>query len=479
MWLRAPEREEELVEHLGFLGVGDGFVDLASACGGQGLYDPFGADAARGLDEHDVAGADVCDGDERGRLGIRGTRSGHPRTLCGVDGEIGEASAAHRQGGPCPDDGLAQGGVLPRRGGAELSHLAEDHDGTRAASLRDLAEGAERGAHALWVRVVRVVEDQGAVGQEAHLHAAGPGSVLEARSRERASDGVVSERTDDRLDRRQRAGQVDGRRFAEEREPGARFRPLAAAAVPMARACDPRFSSFDEAVVRVVAGADRQGLTRGGPRYLALRGGVIEAGDGDRRLRQRREQIALLARDVGPRTTDPLGVGDPDVRENGHIRLDDVRQRRDLAAEAHADLEDREAMVGLQAERDGRHADAVVEVARGGMGGAHSLEQRGAELLGGRLAGAAGDGEDVRDIATPPPGSHVGASEISPGHERVFDLDHVGRGRSDGRARAPFLDDDELRAARNGRLEVVVPVVAVAAQRDEGASRAAACGCRW
>ncbi len=226
---------------------------------------------------------------------------------------------------------------------------------------------------------------------------------------------------------------------------------------------------LDEPVVRVVASAEGPRLACAAPRELPGRGRVVEAGHGDGVLRQRREELALLASHVGARPSDACGVRDPHVREDRHVRLDDARQRGDLAADAHADLEDREAVMGLQTEGDGRDADAVVQVPCGGVARTHRLQERGAELLGGRLSGAAGDREHAGVAATATPRAHVGAGEVAPGDERVVDKDDVRGPRGDGLRCASLLDDDELGPAPDRGLDVVVPVVAFATQRDEGA----------
>ena len=74
--------------------------------------------------------------------------------------------------------------VVARARVAELGHLAEDRHTTPVACA--LREVDERGAHRGGVRVVRVVDDEAAAGQLAHLPA--PAAELDRASPPRAPD---------------------------------------------------------------------------------------------------------------------------------------------------------------------------------------------------------------------------------------------------------------------------------------------------
>ncbi len=266
------------------------------------------------------------------------------------------------------------------------------------------------------------------------------------------------------------AAEIDGGRLAEEGEPGARLGALAAAADAHVGAVGARGGALEEAVVGGVARAEGARPARGRAGELPERRRVVGAGDRHPALAERREELPLLARDVAAGAAHALGVRDADVREDGHVGLDDRRQRRDLAAHAHPHLEDREAVVREEAEGDGGDADAVVQVARRRVAGAGRLEQRGAQLFGGGLSGAPGDRDDARAVPAAPPRAQVRPREVAPRDERVVDLDDVRRSRGERRAPAASLDDDELGPRLDRGLEVLVPVVPLAAQGDERAS---------
>jgi hypothetical protein len=156
-------------------------------------------------------------------------------------------------------------------------------------------------------------------------------------------------------------------------------------------------------------------------------------------------------------------VRDPDVDDDGDVRLGDGGKPRDLAGHAHTRLEDREANAVVYGPRGRREADEVVQVAprghdlAGRLGG--GAEERRGERLRRRLASAARDREDARvALASAPPCAEVRARREAPRDQRVVHLDGVGARVVAG---ATTLRDDEARARVDGLREVVVPVHAL------------------
>ena len=107
------------------------------------------------------------------------------------------------------------------------------------------------------------------------------------------------------------------------------------------------------------------------------------------------------------------------VVDQRHRRRGERGERGDLARMVHAELDHRGAVGGAQAEQGQRHADMVVEVAGGRMGGVAEpgAQQRGGHLGDGGLAVAAGDGDQLAFMA-PAPG---GGERLQRG-QRIVDL---------------------------------------------------------
>ncbi len=227
------QREEELVDHLAALSGGrrrgpdagtrrdgPGHVDLAAACAHEGIDDPLGAHAARGLHEDHVAGLHLRDGDARGvvRVAPRGPR----RTPAPLARPAIARSARPPQltASRAPASAIASpsGRVLVRRRGPELAHLAEHDDGAAGparsrASVRRAARTLS--GFALYVSSRTSVPSPSL----ADLHAPGPCAAPEARVAERRGEDVVRDRADDGLGGREGGGEIDGRGLAEERQP--------------------------------------------------------------------------------------------------------------------------------------------------------------------------------------------------------------------------------------------------------------------
>ncbi len=184
----------------------------------------------------------------------------------------------------------------------------------------------------------------------------------------------------------------------------------------------------------------------------------------DARLPRREEQRALLASDVLALAADALGVREPDVGDDGDVRCDDLAEPLDLAANAHAALDDREAMRGGECKEHGGDADEVVQVAGRRPRLAARREERGDELLGRGLPGAARDRDDARlRVRGAPRGERV-AREVAPRTQRIAHADDV---RCVRQVPVDAIDDEQSGSAASGLGEERVPVVTLAAQRDE------------
>ena len=171
------------------------------------------------------------------------------------------------------------------------------------------------------------------------------------------------------------------------------------------------------------------------------------------------DELGLGGGDVGDRA-DKLQVDGSDIRDHAHVRQGDARELADLPVTAHRHLHDDDlgALVHLQ-EGEG-NADLVVEIGPRGHGARQRLKQRGQNVLGRGLAGAAGDGDDL----------HAGApadvrGESLQRREPVVDDDPRGAGGQAGRGLG--ADHDRGRSGRQGLRRVGVAVELVAAQADE------------
>ncbi len=206
---------------------------------------------------------------------------------------------------------------------------------------------------------------------------------------------------------------------------------------------------------------------RAGLRAPQRRPGVVDREDHDPCGAERVDRAAVLARD-GLDAGQEFLVLALRVVDQHRLRLDERGQLRSLAGVVHAELDDAgavpAAVVLAQAQQGQRHADVVVEVARGGEAAlaVPGAQDRADHLRDRGLAIAAGDGQQ-RQVQVAPPGR----GELLQRGQRVDDL----------QARQPGLGQpargqrgDRAGGARGG--QEVVTVVALAGQRDEQVARA-------
>ena len=92
----------------------------------------------------------------------------------------------------------------------------------------------------------------------------------------------------------------------------------------------------------------------------------------------------------------------PDADDDADVRLGDLREFGDLAASAHRHLQDEHLGAARGAEDLQREADLGVEVRAARDGAPVWRQDRLEEVLGRRLAGGAGDADDVGvDVPAP------------------------------------------------------------------------------
>ena len=271
-----------------------------------------------------------------------------------------------------------------------------------------LREHAQRHFHRLWVRIVGVVDQHDVARQVDALEPSVRGlEAGEARGErlERGARGLCGGRGGER---------VHERRFAEPGDAGGdasrRRHELEREAAGM------QLAHLLRAHIRTRLAAEAHDGRVRAPREPET---VIEGDDGGGVRGESCEQIALLERDRLARAQ-MLDVRAAHVRDHAHARLHDRRERRDLAAVVHPDLDHHAAVVFAAAQQRQRHAELVVQVALRLEAGCVQPEDRRTHVLGGGLAIAAGD----RDHGSAEARAVTGR-ERPEGLGRVRDLDHT------------------------------------------------------
>ena len=236
-----------------------------------------------------------------------------------------------------------------RRRRAELAHLAEHREAAPVAA--PLREHAQRHFHRLRIRVVGVVDQHDAARQIDALEPSVRGlEAREARGErlERGARGLRGGRGGER---------VHERRLAEPRDAGGdapdRRHELEGEAAGV------ELAHLLRAHVRACVAAEaHDGRVRAAREPEA----VIDGDDGGAVRGQGREQVALLERDRLARAQ-VLDVRAAHVGDHPDARLRDRRERRDLAAVVHADLDHHAAVALAAAQQRQRQAELVVQVA--------------------------------------------------------------------------------------------------------------------
>ena len=144
-------------------------------------------------------------------------------------------------------------------------------------------------------------------------------------------------------------------------------------------------------------------------------------------------------------------VGVADVGPHPHVGLGDVHQHPDLAGVVHAQFHHRDVGCGAQLDERDRQAQVVVQVAAVLDHAVSRAEHGGDGVLGGGLAGAAGDRHDAG-----PRGAPHRPGQVLQRLQRVGDLDdhRIGARRDVHRP----LNDDTGGAAGDRRRHEVVTV---------------------
>ncbi len=258
--------------------------------------------------------------------------------------------------------------------------------------------------------------------------------------------------------------------------------PTAAAATALWPLCVPiRCSS----ALRVFPSGNASSTRRPGPPWCAERSRTWAAVDAPKVISRRREsraqgveQLALGVRHALDRAG-PFEVHRAHGGDQPHVRVGPGGEPGDLAQVVHARLDDRVAVLGREAQQGERHAHLVVQIAFRLERRARRLEHRRDQLLGGGLAGRAGDAHHAHRVQALAPGVREpaqGAAGVRRGEERGPEalrgqlFAHARRGRGgDQDARRPGL------GGGGGEAAAVVPL---SHQRHEkrAADRAARIG---
>ena len=118
-------------------------------------------------------------------------------------------------------------------------------------------------------------------------------------------------------------------------------------------------------------------------------------------------------------------VGQADAGDDAHVRPGAAGQPADLAGVVHAHLDDGVLRPGADLEQGAGQAQLVVLVALGLDGAAQGAEGRGAELLGGGLAHAAGHAHHFGGKLGPVVGAHLHHGLVAVGAEDGLFLGHA------------------------------------------------------
>ncbi len=213
----------------------------------------------------------------------------------------------------------------------------------------------------------------------------------------------------------------------------------------------------------VAARAERHGVQVIAPVGVEQR--LVGRQDGGRAGAQVGEQLGLRRRNR-LQGAEQLEVDGPDVDDDADVGLGDRRQLGDLAGAAHRHLEHEHLGAGGGREDRQRQADLRVEVLRAGDHADVRGQHRREDVLRRRLAGRAGDRDDL-GAERAAPGARQG---LQPG-ERVLGLEDHARLREAVVVGVVGRDEHAPRAGVE-RLRGEAPAVDVAAgQADEQIAR--------
>ncbi len=158
-----------------------------------------------------------------------------------------------------------------------------------------------------------------------------------------------------------------------------------------------------------------------------------------------------------------FNVRGADVGDHAPVGRGDAGQRGNFAGVIHAHLDDRDFVLGHEAQQLQRQAEVVVQIALRFEHVEFCAERGGHGFLGGGFSGRAGDGDD----AAAPLAAHVRGQRLQ-GDERIFgDQERVGkRGIGQGSGARARDDGGDCAALECGGDEIVA-VEALAAHGKE------------
>ena len=176
---------------------------------------------------------------------------------------------------------------------------------------------------------------------------------------------------------------------------------------------------------------------------------VVGVADQQRAGARLLENLGLGLGDGGARPEEPE-VSVADIGPHPHVGLGDVDQHADLAGVVHAQFHHRHVGCGPQFDQRDGQSEMVVEVAAVLHHAITRAEDRRDRVLGGGLAGAAGDRHDPRPRRLP----HR-AGQVLQRAQRIGDFDDDGVAR---RVRHRAVNDDAGGAAGQRRRHELVTV---------------------
>ncbi len=349
---------------------------------------------------------------------------------------------------------------------ALLGHPAQ-HRPCAPGAPAERGECRQRGAHRLGVGVVGVVDDRDAVRP----------SVTSIRHFEAGTAALRAAATPSGVPPSSSATAAAASALPTWCSPTSRSatgaRPAGATSVKRARPPSRRTSS-----ARTWASCPPEGHdARGGARRHRGDERVVGVQHRDPVRGQRLDQLALGLRDRADRA-ELAQVRAPDVEHHPDPRRRDRGEPRDVPGAAGGELQHEVAGAGVGAQRRPGQAELVVERPGRRDGGPERGEHRGEQVLGGGLAGAAGDPDDRGRRQRPHcvPGERGERGEDGGACPVVVALVQVGAGlaghrRRDHGGRVDLAPGEHARGpGGHRRRRVGVPVDPLARQRDEQAA---------
>ncbi len=164
-----------------------------------------------------------------------------------------------------------------------------------------------------------------------------------------------------------------------------------------------------------------------------------------------------------------------DVGDDAPVGRGDARQRGDFAGVVHAHFDDRDFVLGHEAQQLQRQAEAVIQIALRLEHVELCAERGGDGFLGGGFSGRAGDG----DNAPAPLAAHMSGERLHR-EQRIFgDEERVGESGIGQGSGARARDDGGDGSALECCNDKIVAVVAARREQQKTARLARPCASQW